>query len=289
MLEILSANTPLFLVCVTLLSLAVGSFLNVVIHRLPLMLQAAWREQCREVLELPSEKQPQDQRISLLRPRSRCPHCDAAIKAHQNIPLLSFALLRGRCAHCKKPISWRYPVVEALSAALAFVVAWRLGFGMATAGAILLTWGLIALSFIDFDHQILPDVITLPLLWLGLLLNLAEVFTDIRAAVIGAIAGYAFLWLVYHGFRLLTGKEGMGYGDFKLFALFGAWLGWQSLPLIILLSAFTGALIGILLITLRGHDRNIPIPFGPYLSIAGWIVLLWGEEITRAYLQFARL
>ncbi len=253
------------------------------------MLQRAWREQCQEVLELPTGKPLEAEALSLVRPRSQCPHCGIMIKASENIPVLSFLLLKGRCSNCRERISWRYPVVEALTAVLSVIVAWRLGFNVSTGWALLLTWCLIALSFIDLDHQILPDNITLPVLWLGLLANVFATFTDLQSAVLGAIAGYASLWLVFHGFRLLTGKEGMGFGDFKLFAVFGAWLGWQALPLIILLSAFSGAVIGILLITLRGRDREIPIPFGPYLSVAGWIALLWGEQITNAYLQFARL
>ncbi len=271
------------------LSLLVGSFLNVVIHRLPIMMQRSWREQCREVLELPNDEPPEAEAVTLIRPRSRCPHCNYTIRAIDNIPLLSFALLKGRCSNCGKSISWRYPVVEALTAVLSLIVAWRLGFTMSAGWALLLTWCLIALSFIDLDHQILPDNITLPVLWLGLLANIFATFTDLQSAVVGAIAGYVSLWLVFHAFKLLTGKEGMGFGDFKLLAAFGAWLGWQSLPLIILLSAFTGAVIGILLIALRGRDRDLPMPFGPYLSLAGWIALLWGEQITRAYLQFARL
>ncbi len=289
MLQAFAENTPLFLIAVALLSLLVGSFLNVVIYRVPIMLQRAWREQCQEVLELPDDKPRDAEALTLLRPRSQCPHCGNTIKAHENIPVLSFLLLKGRCSKCGKRISWRYPVVEALTAVLSLIVAWRLGFTMSTGWALLLTWCLIALSFIDLDHQILPDNITLPVLWLGLLANVFGAFTDLQSAVLGAIAGYVSLWLVFHGFKLLTGKEGMGFGDFKLFAVFGAWLGWQALPLIILLSAFSGAVIGVLLITLRGRDRDIPIPFGPYLSVAGWIALLWGEQITRAYLQFARL
>lgn len=289
MFQAFAESTPLFLTSVGLLSLAVGSFLNVVIHRLPIMLHRAWREQCQEVLELTSDESSDAEAVSLVRPRSQCPHCGAAIKAHENIPLASFFLLRGRCSNCGKRIAWRYPAVEVLTMVLSLTVAWRLGFDMSTGWALLLTWCLIALSFIDLDHQILPDNITLPVLWLGLLANVFATFTDLQSAVLGAIAGYASLWLVFHGFKLFTGKEGMGFGDFKLFAVFGAWLGWQALPLIILLAAFSGAVIGILLIALRGRDRDIPIPFGPYLSVAGWIALLWGEQITRAYLQFARL
>jgi len=288
-LQAFSENTPLYIFSVALLSLLVGSFLNVVIHRIPIMLQRAWRRQCLEVLEQPDIASPEEENISLLRPRSRCPQCGVTIKAIENIPLLSFLLLKGRCARCKKRISLRYPIVEALTAVLSIVVAWRFGFNYVTVWALLLTWCLIALSFIDLDHQILPDNITIPALWFGLLLNTVGVFTDLQSAVFGAVAGYVSLWLVFYGFKLLTGKEGMGFGDFKLFALFGAWLGWQALPLIILLSAFSGAVIGILMVIFQGRDRDVPIPFGPYLSTAGWIALLWSEEITNAYLQFARL
>lgn len=289
MLQVFSDNTQLYLFSVALLSLLVGSFLNVIIYRIPTMLQRAWRTQCLEVLGSPDIASPDEEQISLVRPRSRCPHCSVTIRAIENIPVLSFLFLKGRCANCKKRISLRYPVVEALTAAMSVIVAWRFGFNFVTVWALLLTWCLIALSFIDLEHQILPDNITLPTLWFGLLLNAFGVFTDLHSAVFGALAGYVSLWLVFHGFKLLTGKEGMGFGDFKLFALFGAWLGWQALPLIILLSAFSGAVIGIILVMFQGRDRNVPIPFGPYLSTAGWIALLWGEEITNAYLQFAKL
>lgn len=267
------------------LGLLVGSFLNVVIHRLPIMLERRWRAQCQELAGQPVEP---TERYDLVVPRSRCPRCGHRISAIENIPLLSFLWLRGKCAECAQPISWRYPSVELVSGLLSAAVAWHFGFSLAALGALLLTWSLIALSFIDYDHQLLPDDITLPLLWLGLGLNLAGTYVSLSSAVIGAFAGYLSLWLVYQGFKLLTGREGMGYGDFKLFAAFGAWLGWQQLPLVILLSSFLGALIGLGFILLRGRDRSLPIPFGPFLCLAGWVALLWGDTITRAYLQFAR-
>jgi leader peptidase (prepilin peptidase)/N-methyltransferase len=233
---------------------------------------------------------------NLVTPRSACPHCGAPIKAHQNIPVVSWLLLGGKCANCQAPISARYPIVELATAILSAVVVWHFGWHWQSAAALVFTWALVALTVIDLDHQILPDVITLPLLWLGLLLSLAwhagltpPAPIDPRSAIIGAVAGYLSLWSVYWAFKLLTGKEGMGYGDFKLFAAFGAWMGWQMLPLIILLSAFTGAAVGIALIVLRGRDRNVPIPFGPYLAAAGWIALLWGPQIVGGYLSFAGL
>jgi leader peptidase (prepilin peptidase)/N-methyltransferase len=276
---------PLVLASVaTVLGLAVGSFLNVVIYRLPLMMERAWRRDCDEF----TGKTPaQEERFDLSVPRSRCPHCGHMVNARDNIPVISYLLLRGRCRACGAHISLRYPLVEILTAALTVVTALHFGFNWQALFAVLLTWSLIALSFIDFDKQLLPDSITLPFLWLGLLLSLFDVYTDSHASIIGAAAGYLSLWSIYHLFRLLTGKEGMGYGDFKLFALFGAWLGWQSLPLIILLSSAVGAIIGVSLILLRGRDRSIPIPFGPYLAIAGWIALLWGEQLTAWYLRAA--
>jgi len=286
LLDLLASNTAWLLTITALLGLMVGSFLNVVIHRLPLMMQRDWRSQCAEYLEQPGQA-PADEAISLSRPRSRCPHCGHAIGALENIPVLSYLWLRGKCADCGARISPRYPVIEIVTALLSVAVAWHFGFGWPLAGGLLLTWSLIALTMIDFDHQLLPDNITLPLLWLGLVLNLGGIYTDINSAVIGAMAGYLSLWSIYWLFKLLTGKEGMGFGDFKLLALLGAWMGWQALPAIILLSSAVGAVIGIGLIVLRGRDKNIPIPFGPYLAIAGWIAFLWGDRITEAYLQFS--
>ena len=281
-------NNPLvFSLLVGVLGLLVGSFLNVVIHRTPIILMRRWKRDCQELMEQTADTETE--KYNLIVPRSRCPHCDHAISALENIPVISYLWLRGKCASCAKPISPRYPFVELLSAALSAICAWHFGFSMAAAAAILLTWVLIALAFIDIDHLLLPDIMVLPFLWLGLLLNVFNIFTPLPHAVIGAVAGYLSLWLVFHLFKLITGKEGMGYGDFKLLALFGAWLGWQSLPLIILLSSLIGALIGIGLIVLRGRDRAQPLPFGPYLAAAGWVALLWGDVLVRQYLQMARL
>ncbi len=276
-----------------LFGLLVGSFLNVVIYRLPRQLQAEWRSESRALLELEPAPGQEDaaatSTFNIAFPASHCPHCQAPIKAWHNVPIISFLLLRGRCAHCNAAIGWRYPVVEALAGVGAALIALWLGWTPQAVAAILLTWALLALSAIDIDHQLLPDRVTLPLLWLGLALNSAGLFTGLQDAVWGAIAGYLSLWLVFHAFRLLTGKEGMGYGDFKLLAALGAWLGWQLLPLIILLSSLVGALCGAMLLMLQGRDRATPIPFGPYLAAAGWIALLWGDQLISQYLQFAGL
>ncbi len=266
--------------------LCVGSFLNVVIHRLPLMMQRQWRAECAE---LEGREAPPAEPLNLVEPRSRCPSCGAPIKAWQNIPVVSWIALRGRCAACQAPISMRYPGVEILAGALSVLLAWRFGYSPALVAALLFVWALIALAFIDLDTQLLPDDITLPLLWLGLIANLFDTFVDLRSAVLGAAGGYLILWSVYWGFRLLAKKEGMGFGDFKLLAAIGAWLGWQALPVTILLSSLVGAVVGITLILIRGRDRNVPIPFGPYIAAAGWLALLWGEDITQAYLRFAGL
>lgn len=264
-----------------LLGLLVGSFLNVVIHRLPRMMEREWQTQCAE---LRGEELPEAETLSLLSPRSRCPTCGHGIGALENIPIISWLALRGKCSHCRAPISARYPIVEALTGLLTGFAAAHFGFEWNALGAILLIWSLIALAFIDFDTTYLPDAITLPLLWCGLLFNLQGAFADLPAAVIGAMAGYISLWSVYWAFKLLTRKEGMGYGDFKLLAALGAWLGWQMLPLIVLLSSLVGAIVGILLIILAKKGRNVPIPFGPYLATAGLLALFWGDEITRQYL-----
>jgi leader peptidase (prepilin peptidase)/N-methyltransferase len=265
-----------------LVGLAVGSFLNVVIHRLPLMMERAWQTECAE---LRGVTPPVVEPLSLATPRSRCPACGHAISALENIPLISWLVLRGRCSACQAPISVRYPIVEALTGLLSAFIAWHFGFAWMTAGALLFLWAMVALTFIDMDTQLLPDSITLPLLWTGLLFNLGNVFTDLSSAVIGAVAGYLSLWLVYWGFKLATGKEGMGYGDFKLLGAIGAWLGWQMLPLTILLSSFVGAIVGIVLIVIARRGRNVPIPFGPYLATAGVIALLWGKPLTESYLR----
>lgn len=283
------AALPPWFVVVTIgmLGLLVGSFLNVVILRLPVMLERRWRAQCDELAQ-DSASHPAPERFDLMAPGSRCPQCGHRLAALENIPLASYLWLRGKCRACRKPISPRYPLVELATGVLSAAIAWHFGIAPAMAGALVLTWALIALSVIDYDHQLLPDDITLPLVWGGLAFNLYGVYTSLPAAVIGAIAGYTSLWLVYQLFKLLTGREGMGYGDFKLFAAFGAWLGWQSLPLIILLSSFLGAVIGVSMILLLGRDRTLPIPFGPFLCVAGWVALMWGDGITRAYLQFMR-
>jgi leader peptidase (prepilin peptidase)/N-methyltransferase len=266
-----------------LVGLAIGSFLNVVIHRLPIMMERAWQAECAELRgETPAELEP----LSLATPRSRCPACGHAISALENIPVISWLVLRGHCRACHAPISIRYPVVEALTGVLSAYVAWHFGFGWAAAGALVFVWSMVALTFIDADTQLLPDAITLPLLWAGLLFNLGNTYTDLSSSVIGAVAGYLSLWLVYWGFKLATGKEGMGYGDFKLLSAIGAWLGWQVLPLTILLSSLVGAIVGVALIVLARHGRNVPIPFGPYLAAAGVIALLWGRTLTASYLQF---
>ncbi len=281
--DILQQSPNLLISSIFIVGLLVGSFLNVVIFRLPVMMDRDWRRECREFLELETETETEP--FNLIVPHSRCPYCQTKIKAYQNIPVLSYLLLQGKCAQCGTPISLRYPLIEVFTAFCSAVVAWHFGYGIEMLFGLLLTWCLIALSFIDIDHQLLPDSITLPLLWLGLLLSLFSLYTDTDSSIIGAIAGYLSLWMVYQLFKLFTGKEGMGFGDFKLLALFGAWLGWQYLPLIVLLSSLVGAVIGIAMIVLVRHDRNIPIPFGPYLAAAGWLALIWGEDINRLYLN----
>ena len=275
-----------------LVGLVVGSFLNVVVHRLPKMLERDWDGQAADVLEhkgLPDVAKKlrgcDAQRYNLMTPASTCPHCGHKIRAYENIPILSYVFLRGRCSSCKSPITIRYPVVEAISSILAGYIGWRFGLTWAMAGALIFAWALIALTVIDIDTQLLPDDITLPLLWLGLLVNLNNGFTPLSSAVIGATTGYLSLWAVYWLFKLTTGKEGMGYGDFKLLGAIGAWLGWKMLPVVILLSSLVGACVGVALIVFTRHGRNTPIPFGPYLAAAGLIALFWGEAINRTYLQ----
>jgi len=274
---------PAFLVTVAVLAgLIVGSFLNVIIHRLPKMLERQWRSECAELAGTPS---PPAERYDLVKPRSACPKCGHMIPAIENIPLASYLFLGGKCSQCRAPISLRYPVVEALSGALAGYIAWRYGLSTAMLGALLFTWAMIALAFIDLDTFYLPDSITLPLLWAGLLFNAGGTFTDLNSAVIGAAAGYIALWAVFWAFKLATGKEGMGYGDFKLLAAIGAWLGWKMLPLTILASSMVGATVGIALIVFAKHARERPIPFGPYLAAAGVIAMFWGERINQQYLD----
>jgi leader peptidase (prepilin peptidase) / N-methyltransferase len=286
--DYLIASPALFSIVIGLFGLLVGSFLNVVIYRLPVMMQKSWRKDCHEYLGLAAEPIT-DEPFNLVFPLSRCPGCNTPIKPYQNIPVVSYILLRGKCAQCGNPISLRYPIIEAFTAITSFVVAWHFGFTLQAGCALLLTWSLIALSFIDIDHHLLPDSITLPMLWLGLFLSVFGLFAGSHDSIIGAVAGYLVLWCVFHLFKLLTGKEGMGYGDFKLLALFGAWLGWQYLPAIILLSSLVGAVIGIAMIVFSRHDRNTPIPFGPYLAAAGWIALIWGADINQFYLHIAGL
>ena len=290
-LTLVEENNALFVSLITLLGLFVGSFLNVVIYRLPLRLQHEWRSECKEFLGT-GEASAEGTEVgtppgSIFTSRSHCPHCGHMISALENMPVISYLILRGKCSECKARISPRYPAIELLTAVLSALVAWSFAYTIAVPFVLLLVWGLIALSFIDFEHQLLPDKLLYPILWIGLLANSQNILVDINSAVYGAVAGYLVLWIVYQGFKLLTGKEGMGYGDFKLLALLGAWLGWQMLPLIVLLSSLVGAVVGILGILILGRDRQLPIPFGPYLSVAGLIALFWGQEIIDSYLQFA--
>lgn len=272
---------------VGVVGMVVGSFLNVVIHRLPKMMERDWRQQCEEFLRPEGAEivaQAPVARFNLVVPRSACPSCGHKISALENIPVASYLVLRGRCSACKSPISIRYPVVEALTGLASAFAAWHFGVGWTAAFAIVFIWALIALTFIDADTTLLPDDITLPLLWLGVLVNLGGTFADLRSSVVGAVAGYLILWLVYWAFKLLTGKEGMGYGDFKLLAALGAWLGWQMLPLIILLSAVVGTIVGIAGIVLHGREKGAKLAFGPYLAIAGFIALFWGQALNHWYL-----
>jgi leader peptidase (prepilin peptidase)/N-methyltransferase len=278
----LSANPAWLIGGALLFGLLIGSFLNVVIHRLPIMLQQDWQRDCAQLAGAPDQEGP---RYNLLLPASHCPACQQPVKPWQNLPLISFVLLRGRCASCAAPISRRYPLVELLTGLVFALLAWQLGPGSTLVGAMLLSAALIALAFIDADTQMLPDCLTLPLLWAGLLFNLATGLVPLADAVLGAVFGYLALWLVYWAFRLATGKEGMGYGDFKLLAALGAWLGWQALPMVILLSSLVGALVGVGLIVARRVGRSQALPFGPYLAAAGWIAFLWGERIMVWYLH----
>ena len=275
-----SSNLLLFFVC-GLFGLFVGSFLNVVVYRLPIMMEKGWRRECKEFLEL--EADPQEEPFNLMVPRSACPSCGNLISACTNIPVISWLLLRGKCGNCKSKISVQYPLVELLTAILSLLVAMKFGATWQTVFALLFTWALICLALIDFHTTLLPDSITLPLMWLGLLISLAPVFVDAHHAIIGAAAGYMILWTIFQLFKLITGKEGMGFGDFKLLAALGAWMGWMKLPLIILLSSLTGAVIGIMMLVIFKHQRDKPIPFGPYLAIAGWIALMWGDELVLFY------
>ena len=278
-------NSPEYLYPFTLLlGLIIGSFLNVVIYRIPKMLEQDWKSQCCELLEVEGKEEP---KVTLSTPNSTCPKCGHEIKPWENIPVISYLFLRGKCSSCKTSISLRYPIIELLTGVLSVAVICILGANWAGLTALLLTWVLIALTMIDFDTQLLPDNMTLPLIWLGLIVNSQGLFVPLETALWGAVAGYLSLWSVYHLFKLITGKEGMGFGDFKLLAALGAWMGWQLLPVIIILSSLVGAVVGITLIVTMGRDKNIPIPFGPYLAAAGWLALLWGNDISQAYLQFS--
>lgn len=286
--ELLATFPALFVVMVAIFSLVIGSFLNVVIYRLPKMMENDWQQEYQAYFNADTAAAPA--RFNLAVPRSACPACNAPVQARDNVPVLSWLLLKGKCRSCSAPISARYPVVEAMTAVLSAVVAWKLGFGLAAAVIIFTTWVLIALTFIDIDKMLLPDQLTLPLLWLALLFSLSDsAFVNPAQAIVGAAAGYLSLWSVYWLFKLLTGKEGMGYGDFKLLAVFGALLGASQLPLIILLSSLVGAVVGITLLSVQGKDKATPIPFGPYIAAAGWIALLWGEQLTNAYLRYLGL
>ena len=300
MIALLAEVPAAFIAVALLVGLLVGSFLNVVIHRLPRMLERAWRAECAALdgatasgaVQAPAAPPA---RYDLITPRSACPACHAPILARHNIPVVSWLALRGRCAHCAAPISPRYPLVEAATGALTALVAWKFGFGLPALFAMFITWTLIAAALIDLEHQLLPDVLTLPLLWFGLLASLlplqsaaASLPVDPRSAILGAAAGYLSLWCVYHLFRLVTGKEGMGYGDFKLLGALGAWLGWPMLLPIIIASAAVGAVTGVALILLRRQDRSVPIPFGPFLAAAGWLALMWGPEWVAGYLALFR-
>lgn len=278
-------NLAVFAVCVGFVGLLIGSFLNVVTYRLPKMLMRDWRMQAREVLDLPEQADAEP--FNLILPNSSCPHCGHEIKPWENIPLVSWLVLRGKCSGCKEAISIRYPLVELACGLFSAVIAWQFGVSWEALAMLVLTWGLLSMSLIDADHQILPDVLVLPLLWLGLILNSFGFFTSLSDALWGAVIGYMSLWSIFWLFKLITGKEGMGYGDFKLLALIGAWGGWQVLPLTILLSSVLGAVIGIIILRLQRNGYNKPIPFGPYLAAAGWLALIWGEQITSRYLHIA--
>lgn len=278
------ANPGFYYIVVGMTSLLIGSFLNVVIYRLPIMMEREWRAECNRFLNIENESMNAEA-FNLMVPRSKCPKCDHKISAFENIPLLSFLILGGKCRGCKSAISIHYPIIELTTCILSVIAAMHFGPGVQSLFAVVMTWTLIVLTMIDFDHQLLPDSITLPFLWMGIICNMFGLYTDIHSSLIGAIAGYMILWSVYMAFKLATGKEGMGFGDFKLLAMLGAWLGWQVLPLIIILSSVLGSLVGIGLVIFSGHQKNKPIPFGPYLATAGWIALMFGDQLTQMYLN----
>jgi leader peptidase (prepilin peptidase)/N-methyltransferase len=282
LIALIQQNSTIFIIIASLFGLVVGSFLNVVIHRLPIMMERNWREQCASLNG--TDHPAKMTKYNLLTPRSACPQCQKIIAAWHNIPVISFLLLGGRCKECKASISWRYPAVEIISACLVGLTAYKFGFSLNALAASAFVLALLSLTFVDLDTQLLPDEITLPLLWLGLLFNLNGGFTDIQSAVIGAVAGYLILWSVYWLFKLITGKEGMGYGDFKMLAAIGAWFGWAMLPAVILLSSVAGSIIGICLIVFAKKGRNTAIPFGPYLALGGIAALFWGTQLSHLYL-----
>ncbi|EGG98859.1 Leader peptidase (Prepilin peptidase) / N-methyltransferase [gamma proteobacterium IMCC2047] len=288
LLQYLAENLPAAIAVAGILGLLVGSFLNVVIYRLPVMMEREWTSQCKALLETDDADSEQSS-FNLVTPNSHCPKCDTPIKAWQNIPVISYLMLGGKCNNCKTAISKRYPFVEFVTGLLSCLVIWHFGINWQGGLMLLLTWALITLTMIDFDHQLLPDSITLPLLWIGLIANSFGLFCSLPEALWGAVFGYLSLWSVYWLFKLLTGKEGMGYGDFKLLAVLGAWFGWQLLPMIILLSSLVGAIVGIFLLVLKNRGKSVPIPFGPYLAAAGFITAIWGEQITRLYLDYSGL
>jgi len=282
LIALIQQNSTIYIIVASLLGLLVGSFLNVVIHRLPIMMEMDWRKQCSSLSGI--DKSVKAKKYNLISPRSACPHCQKEIAAWHNIPIISFLMLGGRCKECKASISWRYPAVESMSALLVGLAAYKFGFSLNTLAASAFVLALLSLTFIDLDTQLLPDDITLPLLWLGLLFNLNGGFTDIQSAIVGAAAGYLVLWSVYWLFKLITGKEGMGYGDFKMLAAIGAWFGWMMLPAVILLSSIAGSIIGIGLMAFAKKGRNTAIPFGPYLALGGIAALFWGNQLSHLYL-----
>jgi leader peptidase (prepilin peptidase)/N-methyltransferase len=285
--QLMSDSNGVFLSTIFMVSLMVGSFLNVVIYRLPIMMEREWKAEYQGYFEPEKLSDTELKPFNLVKPDSTCPRCQHQIRAWENIPLLSWLLLKGRCSQCKNKISMRYPLVELSTALLSLLLAWHFGFGLAAVAGVVFTWMLVAMVFIDLDKMLLPDQLTLPLLWLGLILSVNHTFVSTGDAIIGAALGYLSLWSLYWAFKLLTGKEGMGYGDFKLLAALGAWVGWQHLPIVILLSSFVGAIVGITMLSLQDKDKSQPIPFGPYLVAAGWITLLYGDLIAQYYLDWA--
>ena len=279
---LLQNNSVFFISLCTTIGLVAGSFLNVIIFRLPKMMEREWNQQCSELRGETIKPLPT---LNLVKPFSECPHCKHKITALESIPIISYLALRGRCSQCNTSISLRYPIMEALTGIISGFIAWHFGYGFITVAALIFVWSMIALAFIDLDTQLLPDEVTLPLLWIGLLINLGNGFTDISSAVIGAASGYIFLWLIYWCFKISTDKEGMGYGDFKLLAVIGAWFGWKMLPLVILLSSLAAAVIGIVLIIVTKNKRDAPFPFGPYLVGSGLVALFWGDQLNRTYLD----